>query len=65
LRLIKPGQDIEIEVDELPVALKPSPNEAALAMLRDVAEMTKNMPDTDPSQTKSSVKGSAWRAMYG
>ena len=61
-KLLRPGQEIEVEVlDRRPTA----PNEKVLALLRDLAEMKKDMPESDPSDTNNIIRAGRSGAMYG
>ena len=65
LRQVRPGQNIEIDLEESDVQTGVRPNELALAMLRDVVELTKALPETDPSQTDRQIREARGGAMYG
>jgi len=56
LRFVRPGQEIDISLDENIVNGVPAPNEALLAMLRDLDVMKKNMPESDPSRTDQFIR---------
>jgi hypothetical protein len=64
LPFVHPGQEIEINLDTT-VERTPKPNEAVLAMLRDLDTMKKNMPESDPSDTNRFIREGRSGAMYG
>jgi hypothetical protein len=65
LSLIKPGQEVEIELDQFAVRHELTTSASALVMLREVEELTMSMPETDPSQTDRLVREARAGAMYG
>ncbi len=63
LNLVRPGQEIGIDLEESRPSVKP--NERLLAVLRDIAELTKDMPETDGSRTDRIIREGREGAMYG
>lgn len=62
---IKPGEAVSVRVErDEPVPVGP-PNERALAALRQIAEIVKDMPKTDGSQTDRILREGRSGAMYG
>jgi len=65
LPFVRPGQEIEINLDDTTVESTLKPNEAVLAMLRDLDTMKKNMPESDPSDTNRFIREGRNGALYG
>ncbi|MEO7719407.1 MAG: hypothetical protein ABIY70_24660 [Capsulimonas sp.] len=63
LNLVRPGQEIGIDLEE--AGPEPKPNERLLAALRDITELTKDLPETDGSKTDRIVREGREGAMYG
>ena len=64
LSLIAPGQEIEIDVADMHSKPSGHVNEVVQAMLRDLAEMKKDMPESDPSDTDAIIRGGRAGGMY-
>ena len=55
----------DISLDENAINMAPPPNEALLAMLRDLDVMKKNMPESDPSRTNQFIREARNGVIYG
>lgn len=65
LPFVRPGQEIDIDLNDSAAERATMPNEALLAMLRDLQEMKKDMPESDPSDTNRVIREGRSGAMYG
>lgn len=65
LTLAVPGQEIEIDLQDNPSGSREIANEKVLAMLRDLDEMKKNMPESDPDTTNEIIRLGRSGALYG
>jgi hypothetical protein len=65
LSLITPGQKIEIDLADTAFEGSPKPNEKALAVMQDLANWKKDMPESDPSDTNRIIREGRSGAMYG
>ncbi len=62
---VQPGQEIDIDLNHTTTEGVPRPNEAVLAMLRDLHEMKKDMRESDPADTNRIIRKGRNGAMYG
>jgi hypothetical protein len=65
LRLIEPGQQVEVDVSDDVTGPGAASNDKVLTMLRDLAEMKREMPESDPSETDEIVRRGRAGEMYG
>ena len=61
---LSPGQEIAIDIEAMSVETV-KPNESALETLRILAEMKKDMRETDGTQTDRMIREARAGAMYG
>ncbi|MGO8673016.1 MAG: hypothetical protein ACLQVD_16865 [Capsulimonadaceae bacterium] len=65
LSLISPGQQVEIDFEVRPASRAVGQNEAMLAALDRLAEMSRDMPFSDGSDTMRLIHEAQDGAMYG
>ncbi|MGO8670084.1 MAG: hypothetical protein ACLQVD_01755 [Capsulimonadaceae bacterium] len=64
LNFVRPGQEIEIEIEEVAVTPSHRPNEAILSALNEIASRQEGRPESDNSQTLRYIQEGRDGAMY-